>query len=243
MNDVKVQSTSDYKVFKVMGANRMVNKGHVQQLINSIEEKPDAIKYSPILVNKNMYVIDGQHRLQALMELKMPVTFIVGDILTIEDARRMNASMMNWSPMDYARSYSDGGNKNYTHYIRARRDFKTNHTVTAHFLSNDFSPYTSASWFKRGKFTVSDLEMALHNLELLVKLQQMTKFGNYKNFGLAFMKVLNNENVDMDRFFKKFGEVGNQYINSPQATMNDYLRQFEMIYNHGLIPKNQVRMF
>lgn len=133
---IKVQFTNQYDLFRVMGANRMINKSHVQQLIDSIEERPNTIKYSPILVNENMYVIDGQHRLEALKELKMPVYFIVGKGLTVEDARLMNATMQNWSPMDFARSYAEGGNKHYKDYLYVRSRFKSNHTITANYLAN-----------------------------------------------------------------------------------------------------------
>lgn len=243
MSKVQVQFTNDYSLFKVMGANRMVNKGHVQQLINSIEERPNAIKYSPILVNEAMFVIDGQHRLEALKTLNMPVHFIVGEGLTIDDARLMNATMQNWSPMDFARSYAEGGNKNYQDYIYARKKFKTNHTITAHYLANNLNSRTTSSYFRRGEFKVDDLELGLERLETLIELQKLSPVGQYRDFGIAFLKVLDNPDVDMQRFFNKFKAVGTQFLSSPQPTMHGYLRAFESIYNHNFALQNQARLF
>lgn len=240
---MKVQSTSKYDDFQVMTGNRMVNRAHVRQLVESIEEKPESIQYSPILVNENMFVIDGQHRLEALKQLKMPVHYIVGEGLTIDDARRMNATMANWSPMDYAKSYAEGGNRNYREYIYARERYKTNHTVTAHYLANNLNSRTTSSWFRRGKFEVDDLETGLKRLELLVRLQGMSNVGQYRDFGMAFLKVLNNENLDVERFFNRFEEIGNKTLTGPLPTIHDYLRSFESIYNYNYALQNQARLF
>lgn len=240
---ITVQSTADYGKFKIMGANRMMKKSHVQQLINSIEERPETIKYNPILVNESMFVIDGQHRLEALKTLQMPVHFIIGKGLTIEDARVMNATMQNWTPMDFAKSYADGGNKHYADYLYARKRFGFSHTVTANYLANNLNSRTAGSTFKRGQFKVDDLELALERLENLTELKRLSAIGNYRDFGMAFLKVMGNEDVDLDRFFRKFSEVGNQFLTEPQPTLSDYLRKFEAVYNHNFAMQNQARLF
>ena len=61
--------TADYGKFKKLPGNRDV-KG-TQKIIDSIETVGYVL--SPILVNENMEVIDGQNRLDALRALKLPV--------------------------------------------------------------------------------------------------------------------------------------------------------------------------
>ena len=56
----KIRETNDYEIFKILKGNRDINQNHVNKLVQSITEKDLRI---PIVVDNNMYVMDGQHRL------------------------------------------------------------------------------------------------------------------------------------------------------------------------------------
>ena len=66
-----VKSTTKYKIFKKLLANREVTQTRVNNIIDSIQR----VGYvtSPIIVNEKMEIIDGQGRLEALQELNLPV--------------------------------------------------------------------------------------------------------------------------------------------------------------------------
>lgn len=116
-----IQSTTDYTTFKTLGSNRRLSKPHVKRLVATFEGNPRSNAYNPILVNEDFEIIDGQHRVAALSELKLPVYYIIGSGLTIEDAQAINAGAKPWSPMDYARSFSDQGKSAYTLSRSAQR--------------------------------------------------------------------------------------------------------------------------
>jgi hypothetical protein len=68
-----VYITTKYSQFKILSDNRDVNSLHVKRLVESFN---DMHLVCPIIVNENMEVIDGQHRLQASIETGLPIYYI-----------------------------------------------------------------------------------------------------------------------------------------------------------------------
>ena len=71
----KIYITKDYSIFKKLTGNRSTELERITKICDSIRE----VGYitSPILVNENMEVIDGQGRLEAFKELGIPVEYII----------------------------------------------------------------------------------------------------------------------------------------------------------------------
>lgn len=74
-----IQKTNDYSIFKQVNFNREKNKKQVQNLKEIISQE-NRLHLHPILVNEKMEVIDGQHRLEAAMQLGVPVFYIKSDL-------------------------------------------------------------------------------------------------------------------------------------------------------------------
>jgi len=72
----KILITYDYEIFKRMRGNRILNNSHVKNLVKSMKEK---YLPQPILVNKDMEIIDGQHRFAAAEELNLPIHYLIID--------------------------------------------------------------------------------------------------------------------------------------------------------------------
>ena len=69
-----VYETKDYKTFSFLSNNRNISNHHVNRIINSMKKKR---LISPILVNENFQIIDGQHRFLAQKQLKFSIPFVV----------------------------------------------------------------------------------------------------------------------------------------------------------------------
>jgi ParB-like chromosome segregation protein Spo0J len=70
----QVNQTNDYEMFKTLDGNRTVNKLHVSRLKESFKT---AYLLSPILINQQNQIIDGQHRFEAAKILGLPVNYII----------------------------------------------------------------------------------------------------------------------------------------------------------------------
>jgi len=78
---LQIQSTKDYSMFKKMEGNRHLDKFHLKKLCSAIE-KDNQLDVHPIIVNKELYVIDGQHRLEAAKALGLNIFYIQSDTVT-----------------------------------------------------------------------------------------------------------------------------------------------------------------
>ena len=114
---ISVYNTYDHDKFKILKGNRSVKKSHVQNLKKSLSED---YLFTLILVNEKLEVIDGQHRLQALKELNLPVNYIIIKGYGVEEVKRLNINNIDWTKDNYLHHYCDLGFKNYILY----RDFK-----------------------------------------------------------------------------------------------------------------------
>ena len=73
-----MKKTKDYSQFKYLPGNRDLVLNHVDRLVKSIS-KNNLLKNNPIMINKQGYILDGQHRLQAAEELGVDIYYNVLD--------------------------------------------------------------------------------------------------------------------------------------------------------------------
>ncbi|MEK6878376.1 MAG: ParB/Srx family N-terminal domain-containing protein, partial [Nanoarchaeota archaeon] len=73
---MKIEKTTDYKMFKKLKGNRNIYKPHLNGLIQSIQEE-NLLQYNPITINSDMEIVDGQHRLEAAKILKLDIYYLV----------------------------------------------------------------------------------------------------------------------------------------------------------------------
>lgn len=108
----KLQATSNYEMFKIIDSNREINKNHLRKLINSITAK-NLLYLFPLVINKKMEVIDGQHRLSAAKSLGIPVYYMIDNSITKADIAMMNSNRKGWGIKDYIYFHAKEGDKNY----------------------------------------------------------------------------------------------------------------------------------
>ncbi len=101
---LRIQRTDNYSLFNIHSQNRIVTEKNLPEaLINSIREK-NMLESNPIKCDKNMYVIDGQHRLEVAKFLKVPIYFVIDENLTYEDIPKFQIQK-SWNIRDYLRYY------------------------------------------------------------------------------------------------------------------------------------------
>ena len=115
-------STTDYDAFKLIGENRKVTKQHMRTLAESIIKTKGNIQ--PIVVNKKMEVVDGQHRLEACRLAGIAVNYIVIDLPLSKNEMmiELNKNSKNWSTKDYLSNGVDTGIKGYARIADYMKD-------------------------------------------------------------------------------------------------------------------------
>lgn len=109
--------TTDYDRFVPITSNRELDKRHVMNLQRSIKQR-NLLMVRPIIVNENMEVIDGQHRLAAAQMIDEPVYYLQVKGLTQQDLAVLNTHQKNWSVMDFVNFYTLQGVPEYKNLSR-----------------------------------------------------------------------------------------------------------------------------
>ena len=119
--------TRDYDRFKLLNLNRSLDRNHINKIKDSIV-KNGYLMSNPIIVNKDMEILDGQHRFVALkdMGLEVPYEVIDKDYGTIID---LNTTAKSWTVEDYVNYYCQKDqNPNFLRLARLCVELKSSAT-------------------------------------------------------------------------------------------------------------------
>lgn len=232
MSQIIAEYTTKYKNFTFLSGNRPISQWHVQEIVTSFQANPALIELRPILVNEDMGVIDGQHRLKALEFLKLPVPYIKSPGLTIQTAQIMNALQRPWKLIDFANSYAESGNNNYQLFLRYLHDYAPlTSSVLIRYLGNKGVYGKQGSHnqnFKNGKFVFPQAEEADQKLGRLRDAGEHVPFWYQEPFAMAFRIMMNIKGYDHDQFLAALPRT--KVLQEPRTL--DQLRELERVYNY-----------
>ena len=106
MREMHLKSTRTYSIFNKVIGNRNLDPKNLKRIKESINEIGLQM---PILVNQNKSVIDGQHRLQAAIELEIPITYIVSKDSCEQNIDQLQISK-KWTALDFCNRNALKGN-------------------------------------------------------------------------------------------------------------------------------------
>jgi hypothetical protein len=84
----------------------------LEALVAAIQKK-NLLPFHPIIVDKDMRIIEGQHRLKAAEKLNIPIYYIINESSDDADIILLNTTRRNWKIENYCNFYIESGNKNY----------------------------------------------------------------------------------------------------------------------------------
>lgn len=194
-----MKRTKNYNMFKGVVGNRPISKKYVEDLMVSITNNNLLDKY-PIVVDGDMRVIDGQHRLEAAKRIGVDIYYMVVEDADIGDVRLLNTNQHNWTIGDYVRSYADVGNKHYQMLLTFYREYGLPITNTAVVLGGQ----QSNNKIKRGAYEVRiSNKQAKERLEVIVEASKLYDFIKTKGWVQEINKLFNNHIISPERFLEK----------------------------------------
>ena len=214
----QVHETNDYSIFKSLTGNRIVNKLHVRRLTESF--KSDYL-LSPIIVNHNYEIIDGQHRYEAAKSLGLPISFIVCNDYGLKEVQILNTNSKNWKREDYLKAYCDMG---YPEYLKFR-EFATNYpdfgmNACVAILTNKLgvsqrseikdlkgvinkSGSYMVKFFEEGDLVIPDYEQSIENAEKILMIKPYYEGFNRSVFVIAMLGILRVEDYSHSKLLDK----------------------------------------
>ena len=233
MNEKIINVTRDYEQFKLLKGNRAVTSQRKEKIKNSILE----VGYvtSPILVNENMEIIDGQGRFEVLKELNMPIEYIVHPGISLKECIAMNVNQTSWKLQDYIKSYADAGVPDYVRLQDLIDSYPMNKNIS--LIANSINGATRFSThiildgeykldeetYLKAKSNLGDImEIYLENKHIKGIAQIIS--------GMIICKFL--PNINYERLKTKMIDEFQKGIVISTHKMGDVMRWIEDIYNY-----------
>ncbi len=229
----EIYETNDYGMFKRLEGNRAVTAQRAKKIRNSIEK--NGYIFSPIAVNENMEIIDGQGRYEALFQLSLPVQYYIVKGAGREECIALNIYGTPWTIKDYINSYVEYGIEDYKRLSTLIEEHKKIPFGVVVFAVTGKESQDKA--IKNGLFRCTGEEFLMAD-RVLVQCERARKVIStipgapqcvYRALIFALTKC---EEMDEDRMFscleKRAGAI-------PRiGTMQEALEMLETTYNYRL---------
>jgi len=243
----KVLYEKNYTKFTLFDNNREINETHVEELIASMRKSGQLM---PVVVTKDMEVVDGQHRLKACEKLGVPVSYVINYAGSSKQIAIMNNTQKGWKNKDFLKHFSHKSHHNCAEYKKVQKfidEFKLPFRVNIALLSdkslNDFTnkqannrgPLPS---FREGNFKIINLEKAKEIASRLIKLKSFVpNLVKTIKFSIAFLKVSKLENFDLKTCYKQIEKNSNKFDKC--FNQEDWNEAMVRAYNYKLVTKGK----
>lgn len=233
----EVIKTNKYDIFKKHESNRKIDEVNLKRIINSIKVN-NLLEFRPILVDVEMRIIDGQHRLEAAKSLNIDVYYQIDREATHEHIVTLNQAQKRWEINDYLNYYASLGN---SEYIKLKKYCDTRNITPNEVLSYlDSGKTMRLVRLKEGKFTFPSND-EMHRLnELLNQYEEVRSFlkkhlvsfkstANSRLLKSAVIKFLRYPSAVFDVLMTKLTFKSD--IICPKSDISGYYSMLKDIYN------------
>ncbi len=224
--------TSDYSIFRLDPTNRDIKK------VDGLVAQAKSIGIiSPIIVDENYVVYDGQHRLEASKIANVPIKYIVIEGVGAEAMIGMNTNSSNWKLIDYANHYAKMGFIDYQDIIELANTYDVTVSQIAEMQGVSMAQGSKMlnRWygFKNGKTRINKQYVE----ETLIAYGMFINETGLKQKSAtlqAFSKLYNISKFDLSRFIQKINNQSSKYEINKFQNKGDVLAAFLDVYNHQL---------
>ncbi len=239
----QIEKTKNYSIFKTLEGNRHLDRYHLKKLKKAIEEE-NQLNIHPIIINKDFYVIDGQHRLQVAKELDLEVFYIQSDTVSDLHVIGCNVNQKSFEVENYIDYFAIKEKKD--EYIQLKEMLKSTQLKPKALLTLILGVVSPAilEFLKTGKFKFPSNQEPLEVLNFYfdfsayVKDKRLKPFSMFTNhaFTRALRWIFKTNGFDSQVFFKKLDM--RWFDLKPQRSAEDWYTLLINIYNF----KNQNRI-
>lgn len=224
--------TKDYSLFKFRKDNRNeISHEHVRKVKESLRTK-NLLELRPILVNRDLEIVDGQHRFLAAKELGIEICYEIGEKIAQEDLVLISLSK-SWGMTDYLNYYCENG---YEEYLKLRR-FAERHNLQIKVALNICMREGKFSFenYKKGKFVFEhdiadqELDWCWDTIRYLKQIKGHCPYVDSGRFWKALIKLVTHPNFKHARWMGNLERLVERVGN--KATIKGYCEQLMSIYN------------
>lgn len=229
-----IQKTNNYEQFTFSDDNRSkIRQKHVERIADSIKAR-NLLEFRPVLVNKNMQILDGQHRVLAAKKLGVEIYYQVQEDIKLGDVILLNTSA-SWTNEDYLNYYVKNG---YEEYIKLNEFIKKHDVTLKVVLNTSFGKSRQGHVnFKTGSFKFdeesigTELDNCWETVSIIKQKNGSTKslYTSSTRFWTAMIKLFTHEQFDRKKWMTNLKKLSNRF--EMKASIDEYVDIFLNIYN------------
>lgn len=227
---VVATKTTDYQMFNFDPRNRPVDPDRVCELYDAISEKNLLHDY-PIVVDGNMTILDGQHRVKAAEGLGVPVYYIVSQDATIEDIANVSHTVKRWNGMDYLHHWCAQGRPDY---LRLKTYLQQYPFITLNLAMKlcHYGDYSSLyRTFVRGGYRCNDYDFGVKVANALLDFKAAGFKGySHTSFVIAVANLMANVDYNHQIMVGKLDYLSTKLVKCPDT--DSYFALLNEIYNY-----------
>lgn len=232
---MNIQNTRDYKAFRLIKGNRPIIKNKVSKLVASFQSGIDLFPFCPVLVNKDMYVIDGQHRMEASKQLNRPVYFTVVPDFELKQIAQINEASNKWTIKDFFNCFIESGLKDYQTLMLFMEKYELVIGTSVSLLTHGH-PYDSTNanqTFRNGQFTVKKMKEAEALMTLVMDYEDISqdKLCRKGDFIRAIYLLAKEDKYVHNEVVAKLKRNGSKIEYKPGY--KEYIFHIEELFNKG----------
>lgn len=226
----KIYETYSYDKFNNLSYNRTINNSHIKKLELDIKSNGQHI---PVTVDRDMNVIDGQHRLLVCKNLGFPVKYHVIDSDPDESMCKLNNTQKSWTTFNWIEYWSAKGNESYTFLFDKIKSEGLGSTVVVEIYSSSYGEQNHKR-LKDGTFSVNSYSISRGDF-ILKTARACQRFIGSDAMKRSFLRALkriisSNDNFSSQRMIKGLKKNPlNIY-----ATTEDTVKEIINNYNYKL---------
>jgi hypothetical protein len=233
-----MKSTKDYSIFKDFSSNREVDPKHVARLMRAIERK-NLLHVNPIIVDTQMRVIDGQHRLAAAAILKVEIFYIESEV-NRGDISILNSNQKNWRAIDYINYYTIEKVDSFVKLAHLMNKYPQMSLSALLTLSNG-----------ENRRCLTELKEGILDVSNMFECTKICDFIKYLNseydytfvfdsrFPLALLKASTCDNFSLEVLKNKIDSAPRSFVQC--HTTKQYLEMIQEVYNRSM-SKNIIKL-
>ena len=224
-----VYKTDDYSIFQLSKFNRNIILR--RELIEQAEEGI----ISPIIVNENLMVIDGQHRLKASEKVGAPVEYVIKQGLDEHDIVRMNTVQKPWSLANHIEAWANQGKDEYIKLLNLLNNYYGNTTVVTQVALDVNTMKKARPIIESGEFKFVNYEKTVEFLSYLRRFKEETNVPYKSKLSQAIYELFKISKFDRERLIHKvIGTDLNEELKVKTLNKSDALQRLLDAYNKML---------
>ena len=218
-----LETTTDYSLFN-MNSEQPDTQRHTKKLRDSIIRKKGNL--APIIVDKDMKILDGHGRFALCKELELPLRYVVIDDTNGDAMIELNITGTNWKSQEWIDYYSNVDNN----YVVLKRSLEERKLPLGFFTSYYGISSTDIA---EGNIGSLDIDVINTDADNYFSIRKLTKIRLHNPLHRALRDLRKDPNFDIEKLIKLVGKHFNKVSSDVVEDESQALMALCKTYKYG----------